>query len=365
MSTKYRIGIIGVGAIAEMHARAIADLPNAELVAATCRTEAKGRKFVETFGGVWHPTYEQMLDAEKPDLVTICTPSGAHLEPALAAFERGVHVLCEKPIEITLDRVDKMIAAAAKAGVTLGGIFPQRFNPVVQTIQQAAAGGRFGRLAVINSYVPWWRDDAYYGPTRWQGTLALDGGGALMNQSIHGVDAAQWIAAADPGTSAPGARDVNPVEEVFAYTARLGHAEDLIEVEDTCVIALRYRNGALGQILAATSMFPGSLKRLQIAGRDGTAELLEDELVTWQFRNEIDDDAYTRAKFSGGTSHGGGAADPMAIDYSNHTRNIEHFLDALDGKTKLMLDGAEARKAVAIITAVYESAKAGTPVLVG
>src|SRR5690606_404429 len=119
---KHRIGIIGVGAIAGMHAKAIRDIDGAEVVAASCRTEEKGRKFCQEYGGEWYGSYEALLDEAKPDVVTICTPSGAHLEPTLAALERGVHVLCEKPIEINLDRARRMIEAEAKSSATLGGI---------------------------------------------------------------------------------------------------------------------------------------------------------------------------------------------------------------------------------------------------
>ena len=145
-------------------------------------------------------TYEELLDEARPDFVTIATPSGFHLEPLEACARRGIHVLCEKPLEISVTRVDRMIQVARESGIRLGGIFPQRFNPVLREVHGAASQGRFGDLAVVNAYVPWWRDDAYYAPDRWQGTLALDGGGAMMNQSIHGVDAAQWLAsAAIPG----------------------------------------------------------------------------------------------------------------------------------------------------------------------
>jgi UDP-N-acetyl-2-amino-2-deoxyglucuronate dehydrogenase len=347
-----RIAIVGIGAIGGMHARAIGDLPNARLVAASCRTQAKGRKFAEEFGCTWYGDFIDMMERERPDVVTLCTPSGAHLEPALAAAERGIHVLCEKPLEITTQRCDQMIAAAKRAGIILGGIFPQRFNPVIAQAQQAAAGGRFGNLAVASCYVPWWREDSYYAPDRWQGKLALDGGGALMNQSIHGVDAVQWLAAA---------AGCGPVEQVFAFTAKRGHDPKLIEVEDTCVAVLRFANGALGQILAATSMWPGQLRRLQLAGRDGFAEVLEDQLITWRFRDESAADEQIRRDFAGASKTEGGASNPMAISYGLHTRNIAAFLEAIEGKSKLMLDAAEARKAVAIIEAIYRSAATAAP----
>ena len=351
-----RAAIIGIGAIARMHARALADIPDVELVAATCRTEEKGRAFAAEFGCQWHADTARMLRREKPDFVTVATPSGAHLEAALAAVRRGVHVICEKPLEITLARIDRMIAAAAKAGVTLGAIFPQRFNPVVRTVYDAAAAGRFGTLAIAASSVPWWRDDAYYGPGRWQGTKALDGGGALMNQSIHGVDALQWIAGA---TMTGLARHENPVESVVAFTAVRAHDAERLEVEDTCVAILRFRNGALGQVLAATSLFPGQLRRFLVGGRDGTAEILEEQLVAWRFRGESPADDATRARFGGTSGTSGGAADPTAINGACHTRNFEAFVEALRAGRTPELDGPEGRKAVAIVEACYRSAKTG------
>lgn len=359
MSKVYRIAIIGVGAIANMHARAIGDLGNARLVAGSCRGEEKGRRFAERYGCQWFADYRRMLDEARPDVVTLCTPSGAHLEPAQAAARRGIHVLSEKPLEITTERVDRMIRAASDAGVVLGGLFPQRFNPVVQAVQQAAAAGRFGNLALVNAYVPWWRDDAYYAPPRWHGTRRWDGGGAMMNQSIHGVDLAQWMA----GSATPGLADAdNPVEQVFAFTARRGRDPELIEVEDTAVAVLRFRSGALGQVLGATSMYPGTLKRLQIGGRDGTAEILEDELTTFQFRRPRPGDDAIRERFGAGTQTGGGASDPMAIDHAHHTRSFADFLAALDRGEPPAVSGVQARKAVAIIEAIYRSARTGQAV---
>lgn len=351
-----RAAIIGIGAIARLHARALATIPGVELVAACCRTEEKGRAFAAEFGCTWHDDAARMLRREKPDFVTVATPSGAHLDAALAAIRKGVPVICEKPLEITLRRIDRLIAAAARQNVPLGAIFPQRFNPVIQTVHAAAAAGRFGQLAVAASYVPWWRDDAYYGPGRWQGTRALDGGGALMNQSIHGVDCLQWIAGA---TMPDLAASENPVESVFALTAVRAHDPERLEVEDTCVAVLRFKNGGLGQVLAATSLYPGSLRRLLVGGRDGTAEILEEQLVTWHFRTAASDDDATRERLGGTSGTSGGAADPMAINDSCHTRNFEDFLAAVREGRRPPLDGLEGRKAVAIVEACYKSARTG------
>lgn len=357
-NTDYRIGIIGIGAIADHHAKAIGNIENATVVAGSCRTESRGREFAAEYDCEWYADYEDLLDEAAPDVVTIATPSGAHLEPTLAAADRGVHVLCEKPLEITTERIDRMIDAADDAGVVLGGIFQQHFNDVVRTAREAVVEGRFGDLSVANAHVPWWREDDYYEGS-WKGTENLDGGGALMNQSIHAIDAIQWLVAGgmdiDPA--------MNPVEEVFAYTDVKGHSPDHVEVEDTAVAVVRYRDGTLGQILGATSMYPGTLRSLEIAGRNGTAEILEDELATWQFREERPEDEEIRAAFSAETE-ASGASDPMAIDCEGHRRNIEAFLDSIDADRKYELDGVQARKAVAVIEAIYESAERAEPVRV-
>lgn len=355
-----RVAIAGTGNAARLHALALADIDAATLVGTASRTEGSARAFAEAFDCAAYTDTGAMLDDAEPDVLHVCTPSGAHREPTIAAAERGVDVLCEKPLEITTDRIDEMARVAAESGVRLGGVFQQRFNPVVRTIHDAAAAGRFGTLAVANAYVPWWRDDEYYRGS-WKGTHEFDGGGALMNQSIHGIDIVQWLAATAGDPDGQRSPEAPPVAEVRAYTDTLAHDEDDVEVEDTAVIALRYRSGALGQLLGATSMYPGSLRRVQVAGRDGTAELLEDELVTWQFREEAPEDEAIRERFTASATSGG-AADPMDVDVSNHRRNIEAFLEARTNDEPFVLDAREARKAVAIVEAVYESAKTGRPV---
>lgn len=356
MSDTFDIGIIGAGAVGDLHARAISDLERARLVAASRRTESAGRAFADEHDCTWYSTTRELLDEAQPDVVTIATPSGAHLEPAVAAAERGVHVLCEKPLEITTDRVDQMIDAAHTHNIKLGGIFQQRFSGVLQTLHGALESGRFGSLAVATADVPWWRDDAYYEGT-WKGTVDLDGGGALMNQSIHVVDALSWMVRTNMG----GDVGENPVAEVYAHTDVRGHAPAHVEVEDTAVAVLRYRDGTLGHLLGATSMYPGTRRRLRVAGRQGTAEVQEDELICWRFREEELRDEEIRQQY-GGEEGEGGAADPMAISYDKHTKNIEAFLDWIDHDSSFPLRGVEARTAVAIIEAIYASAEAGQPV---
>ena len=356
MDESYTFGIIGAGDVADLHARALADLDAATLVAAARRSEAPGRAFAETHDCTWYADAESLLDEAVPDAVTIATPSGAHLGPTVAAAERGVHVLCEKPLEITTDRIDRMVEAADAHDVKLGGIFQQRFSGVLRAVHDAVADGRFGSLAVASAAVPWWRDDDYYEGT-WKGTAALDGGGALMNQSIHAIDALAWLVRTGLGLDA----GVNPVAEVYAHTDVRGHDPAHVEVEDTAVATLRCRDGTLGTLLGATSMYPGTRRRLRIAGREGTAEVHGDELVCWRLREERPQDDTLRARY-GDAGEEGGASDPMAIDYEKHRRNVEAFLRWVDHDAPFALDAVEARTAVEIIEAVYASAQDGRPV---
>jgi len=356
---EHRIVIIGVGAVAEAIAQSIEALPNATLVGGSCRTRAKGEKFAAAHQCKWFADTDEMLRSLKPDVAIVTTPSAAHLEAIELCARHGIHVLCEKPLEVTRDRIARAIAAAREGKITLGGFFPQRFNPVVRTIYDATKAGRFGSLAVVSVTVPWWREDSYYGGGRWQGTFALDGGCALMNQASHSVDLLQWIAGATMPELGP---DVNPVEEVFAFTAKRSHDPKLIEVEDTAVAVVRFRNGALGEILAATSMYPGTHRRLLVSGRDGMVELLEDQIQTWQFRTARADDEAIRQRFRGATQHAGGSSNPMAFNYENHKHNLAAFLKAIDEKREPELSAPEAGKAITIIEACYESAGTGKPV---
>lgn len=341
-------GIVGTGLIGGFHARAIGMVEGARLVGATDLRPDAVAKFGEQHKCIAFPTLEAMLANPDIDVVIICTPSGAHMEPAVQAIEAGRHVIIEKPIEVTLARCDRIIEAATKKGVRTAGIFQSRTLAGSHALKQAIDAGRFGRLTVGDAYVKWWRTQQYYDSIPWRGTMKMDGGGALMNQAIHAIDLLQWF--------------MGPVSEVAAFSAILGH--ERIEVEDTAVAALRFANGALGVIEGSTAIHPGFLKRLEISGTAGSAVLEEETIKTWTFvdAKPEDDDIRTRL---GAASGGGGAADPAAIDVRPHAAQIRNMVAALDGKEPLLVDAAEGRKAVEIILAVYESAKTGKAVKLG
>ncbi|MBP85673.1 MAG: oxidoreductase [Planctomycetaceae bacterium] len=336
-------GVIGCGMIANFHAKAIADLRGAKLAACFDMFPAAADRLAKATGCTAYHDLKAMLADDNVDIVTICTPSGAHLEPAIAAARAGKHIIVEKPLEVTLKRCDKIIKECETAGVTLATIFPSRFHESSQLIKKAVDKGRFGRLTIGDAYVKWFRTQEYYDSGAWRGTWKLDGGGALMNQAIHSVDLLTWL--------------MGSVVEITAHTATLTHKR--IEVEDVAMATLRFANGALGVIEATTAAYPGSLKRIEIHGSDGSAVLEEEDIKTWDFAKQTAADKALLQRMMGKTQTGGGAADPTAIGHHGHTMLFKDVVNAIKrGKTPLV-DGHEGRRSVEIILGIYKAAETG------
>lgn len=338
----FGFGIVGCGMIARFHAQAIKDLPNARLVALYSRNPENARKLQEAVG-VQCEIYTDlpaMLRRSDLHIVNICTPSGAHMEPAVAAADAKKHVVVEKPLEITLDRCDRIIAACERNKVLLCTIFPSRFADANVVLKQAVVQGRFGRLTLGETTCKWWRSQEYYDQGGWKGTKALDGGGALMNQAIHNVDLLYWMMG-------------RPVE-VAAITATLAHPR--IEVEDTAVAILRFGNGALGVIQAATSIWPGLPKTIAIHGDRGSVVVEQEDVLRWEFAEPRPEDDQIRAHFAQKVGASGGASHPAAISHEYHRRQLADFLRAIETGTRPLVDGQEGRVAVEIILAIYRAA---------
>ena len=342
----FGFGIIGCGMISRFHAKAIADIKGAKLIGCYSATAASADKFAAETGCRAYHDLKKLLADPKIDVVTIATPSGAHLEPCLAAAAAGKHVIVEKPLEITLKRIDAMIAACDKAGVTLATIFPSRFHRSSQLMKQAIDKGRFGRLTLGDAYVKWYRTQQYYDSGAWRGTWQLDGGGALMNQAIHSVDLLTWF--------------MGPVAEVSAHTSMLAH--ERIEVEDVAVATLKFANGALGVIEATTAAFPGELKRIEIHGSLGTAAMREEDIVRWEPAKKTKADEEMFAAMANKTQTGGGAADPKAIGHHGHTALFKDTLEAIKKGKQPLANGPEGRRSVEIILAIYKAAETGKTV---
>ncbi len=337
------IGIVGVGMIANFHARAITDAKGCHLVGATARRPDAVAEFAGTHGCRGFESLDAMLADPDVHAVSICAPSGAHLDPAVAAAQAGKHVIVEKPLEVTTERCDEIIKACDDAGVRLSVTFQSRFHESSRLMKQAVEAGRFGKITMGDAYVKWYRSQAYYDSGAWRGTWALDGGGALMNQAIHSVDLLLWL--------------MGPVAEISAMTATMTHQR--IEVEDVAVATLKFANGALGVIEATTTAYPGCLKRIEISGSHGTAILEEEDIKQWTFAEETPEDEAIRKRMAGKTETGGGAADPSAIGHHGHTMLFEEVVASITENRPSMLDGHEGRRSVEVIRAIYESAKTG------
>jgi UDP-N-acetyl-2-amino-2-deoxyglucuronate dehydrogenase len=343
---EHGFGIIGCGMIAEFHTRAINEIDNARVIGAWSRNLANAEKIAGLASGGC-PIFDDLdvlLAQPGLDVVCVCTPSGAHLEPSVLAARAGKHVVVEKPLEITLPRCDAIIEACESAGVRLCTIFPSRFTAANIRLREAITLGRFGRLTLGDTHVKWWRTQQYYDSGGWRGTWQLDGGGALMNQAIHNVDLLSWL--------------MGDVVSVTAFTATLAHKR--IEVEDTAVAALQFQNGALGVIEAATSAYPGLLKRTEIHGDRGSARVEQDDITLWEFQEKVPSDNAVYAAMAGQTGFKAGASDPRGITHIGHRDQLVDFLDAIDTGREPLVDGREGRKSVEIIRAIYRSASERT-----
>ena len=343
---KYTFAIIGGGMIAKHHAQAIRAMSEvAELGAIYARNPEKAKQLGEELGCRSYDKLEELLADDSIDIVTIATPSGAHLEPAIAAARAKKHIICEKPLEVTPERIERMIAAAQSEQVLLSGIFNRRFNPAVTHLKEAVDQGRFGTLTLCDAQIKWYRTQAYYDSAAWRGTMSLDGGGALMNQAIHTIDLLLYL--------------VGDVRRLSASMALLTHEN--IEVEDTAVVILEFKNGARGTIQGSTSCWSstGHPAEIQICGSEGSAFLSDESFRVWDFKSPAAQDDFVTKHLMQGTEKGLGANDPNAINYLGHQRNFENVLDALATGNPPLISGTEAMRSVRLIDAIYKSAKRG------
>ena len=351
-------GIVGCGMIANFHAEAIKRMKGTKLVACyDSRPEAVTAFAAANPGVTPYHDLDTMLADPTLHIVTICTPSGANMEPAIKAAQAKKHVVVEKPMEITLKRCDAILDACRRNGVMLCPIFQSRFSPANIALKEAIDEGRFGKLTLGDTFVKWWRTQEYYdGPqpkgsktpvkTGWRGTWNLDGGGAYMNQAIHNVDLLYWL--------------MGDVAEVSAITATLAH--DRIEVEDIGVAAIKFKKGAVGTITASTAVWPGLLKRTEIHGTTGSVIVEQDDVLLWNFEKPKPQDRAVVDKLMNKDGLSGGASDPKAISYVGHMEQLKDFVKAIQLGKKPRITGDEGRKAVEIILAIYQSAWTGKKV---
>ena len=328
------VGLIGAGNISDTHARAACDIPGVAVAAVYSPTAEHARRLAARHGAAAYDALEGLLAHRPLDLVAIGSPSGLHAEHGVAAARRGLHVLVEKPIDISTARADRLIAEAARGAVTLGVMFQDRLKPDVQRLKALVESGRLGTPILATAAVKWYRPPEYYQGSRWRGTRELDGGGALMNQGVHTVDLLLWL--------------FGPVRRVFGRTATRLHA---IEVEDTAVAVLEFTNGAIGTLEAATSVYPGYSRRIELTGTGGTLVLEGDRLARIDLRDEPAEGPVAEP-----AAPPESAASPVVTDATPHRRVFEDFIRAVETGSAPCCSGPDGRRSVEMIEAVYRSA---------
>jgi UDP-N-acetyl-2-amino-2-deoxyglucuronate dehydrogenase len=330
------VGLIGGGNISGTHARAVAAIPDVKISAVYGANYEKATRLGQEFGGQAYHQLHAFLAHRPMQMVIIGSPSGLHAEQGIAAARQGLHVLVEKPIDITAQRADALIAECAKARVKLGVIFQDRFKSDIRRLKQLMDDGALGRLLLADARVKWYRPPEYYSGSRWRGTWALDGGGALMNQGVHTVDLLLWL--------------LGDVVRLRARTATLLHR---IETEDTALALLEFSNGAAGILEATTAAYPGYPRRIEITGTEGTIVLENDRIIVadlkGQFRDIVNDNQNDRA------DQNPSASSPVVPDFRGHQHAIEDFIHAIQHDCTPACDGREGRRSVALIESIYRA----------
>ncbi|MDR4887602.1 Gfo/Idh/MocA family oxidoreductase [Fredinandcohnia sp. QZ13] len=339
MTQKVKVGIVGSGSIANTHMKSIIEVPNAELVAVYSRNKETVQKLADTYNITPYTDYQDFLTNAGIDMVAIVTPSGTHAELGIAAAKAGKHVVVEKPIDITIDKTNQLIAACKQANVTLSCIFQHRFDEAVQDVKKVLNEGEFGQLNFGAARTTIYRSQEYYDSGAWRGTWELDGGGALINQSIHYIDLLLYV--------------MGPVDEVYAYTATRAH--ERIEVEDIAVATVKFKSGALGLIEGNTTAYPGFSTTLDIFGTNGSVIIENDNVKEWKFKSGLE---YENKQTEMETN----VSSNIVKSNQSFVKQYTDVVQAILENREPLVTGEEAKKSLELILAIYQSAREGRPV---
>ena len=338
MSEQIRFGLIGCGRVSPRHLQSIAELADARLVAVSDVIASRVERVAKENNAVAYGDYRQMLERRDIDVVNICTPSGMHAQMSIDALQAGKHVICEKPMAMNLADADRMIAAAKATGKKLCIVLQNRYNPPMLDLRRLVDEGRLGKILLGNATVRWYRPQEYY-EDGWHGTLAMDGG-ALMNQSVHHIDALQWF--------------IGDVDSVFAHTATLAHK---MQAEDAGVAVIRFKNGALGTVEGSTLTYPENLEgSVALFGEHGSVKIGGTALnrkSIWKIEGALEHERELLMHDQ---------VDPPSVYGFSHQAVIADMIAALRENREPRTNGREARKSVALVLAMYESARTGVAV---
>jgi predicted dehydrogenase len=328
----YNFAILGCGVISKTHALAINEIPNATLVGVADNNAEYARAFAQKNGVKAYESYQDMLADKDIDVVCICTPSGFHASNAIDALNAGKHVILEKPMSISNEWADKVIEACERTGKKLTVISQFRFSEDIKRVKKLIEENVFGKISLCTLTMKYYRNPEYYSSSSWRGTLRFDGGGALINQGIHGVDMLDYI--------------LGPITNVKGKIATISHN---IEGEDTAVAFFQTESGALGVIQASTCAYPGFDRRIEIHGDKGYVCLLENKIEKLMVNGEMVD--------LGELNFTSTANDNTVMDYRMHKAQFENFINGIEGKEKILVDCYEGKKALAIIQNIYQTSK--------
>ncbi|MGP8323914.1 MAG: Gfo/Idh/MocA family protein [Methanosarcinaceae archaeon] len=338
MSKNLRIGIVGCGAISDIHAQAIRQSGNADLISVFSRSDKNACRVGEKYKTKWSVDWNEFISDPDLDAVSICTPNGNHLDYAKKVAEAGKHIILEKPIEVTLKRAKELIDVCNKNSVQLAVIYQNRFIAEVEELKRQIEKNRLGRLFMGDAYIKWFRSQEYYDNGAWRGTFELDGGGVLINQAIHTIDLLQWL--------------MGDVETVFGQLGTFTH--ERMEGEDNAVATLRFKNGAIGVIEASTSVQPAQSRRIELHGEKGSAVIDGSNVritVEGESSDENEKSENVDAKSAGSSSPLGG------FSIEPHKKQFETIVDAINNNEKPPVSGEESIKSLEIVMAIYESSK--------
>jgi UDP-N-acetyl-2-amino-2-deoxyglucuronate dehydrogenase len=337
------VGFTGGGNITDSHIRAALAIPELRVAAVVGTDRGRVRALAEKYGIGDHDDLRQFLSHRPLDLVIIGSPSGVHAAEGIAACVEGLHVLVEKPIDITTEHADDLISAARRSGVKLGVIFQDRLKPDILRLREWIRSGKLGRILLVEASVKWYRPPEYYDNSNWRGTLRLDGGGALMNQGIHTVDLLLYLLG-----------DINRVQ---AVTKTALHK---IESEDTCVATLEFANGTVGVLQATTAAYPGYARRIEVTGSEGTVCLEQDRITRIDLKTPLDDVHQAESADQNPSTNS-----PVVTDVRGHRRIIEDFVRSIETGGTPVCDGEEGRRSLALVEAIYRSARVHDAVACG
>jgi predicted dehydrogenase len=333
------VGILGGGNISDTHARAAGEVEGVRVAAVGGPNADKVRKIADRYGAAPYADADALVRHRPLDVVLIGSPSGLHAPQGIAAARQGLHVLTEKPIDVTVARAEELVAECEKASVKLGVFFQDRFTPDFVALKRAIDAGALGRPLLASARVKWWRPPEYYSQSRWRGTPTLDGGGALINQGIHTIDLLLWL--------------LGDVRRVWARTATAVHK---IAAEDTLVATLEFAGGALATYEATTAAYPGYPRQVELTGEQGTVRIEQDRILRADLRAPHPDLAGSEA---GGSPS---ASSPVVSDVRGHKAALEDFLRAIRERGEPRCSGREGVRSLVLVEALYRSARTQQPV---